>query len=242
MLISGKDFSTLCKWVYDPRYPDRTSFSYALVQDGDWVFLNGDYIAQFLASIPILATKRFTLIIHNSDLPFTEEKFMRLRQHIYHIYAINTTFRHPRLTTIPLGFADNQLDFLSSFRPESANRDIEVYLNIKVHHNREKREDCINAFQGDPRVVHRERVSVPDYYADLCRSKFVLCPEGTGIDTHRVYESILCGATPVVLRNSLTHLYERLPVCIVDRWTDPFTVPPPQSVSFDPVSFLTQRV
>lgn len=241
MRISGKDFSALCKWVYDPRYPDRASFSYAAAQDGDWVFLNGDYITQFLMLFPVLSTKRVHLLIHNSDRPFTEESFQLLRRHVHHVYAINTTFRHPRVTTIPLGFADNQLEFLSSFHPEPRERDIEVYLNIKPQHNWAKRGECINAFRDDPRVVHRERVSVPEYYADLCRSTFVLCPEGTGIDTHRVYESLLCGATPVVLRNSLSHFYERLPVCIVDRWTDPFTVPPPQTVSFDPVSFLTQQ-
>jgi hypothetical protein len=66
---------------------------------------------------------------------------------------------------------------------------------------------------------------VPEYFMELCRSKFVLCPEGTGMDTHRVYESLYCGATPVVLRSSLSHLYETLPVCIVDKWTDPFFVP-----------------
>ena len=73
---------------------------------------------------------------------------------------------------------------------------------------------------------------------DLCRSKFVLCPEGTGIDTHRVYESLYCGATPVVLRNSLSHLYERLPVCIVDKWTDPFVVPEQKPIDWSIKAFL----
>lgn len=238
-MISGKAFSDLCRWVFDPRYPSREPFSYSAASDGDWVFLNGDYLTQFLATIPALTTKRFTFVIHNSDIPFTEEKFMRMRRHLYHVYAINTTFRHPRLTTIPLGFADNQLEFLSSFRPAETTRDIEVYLNIKVHHNREKRGECIAAVQGDPRVVNRERVSVPEYYADLCRSQFVLCPDGTGIDTHRVYESLLCGATPVVLRNSLSHLYERLPVCLVNSWSDPYVHPPRRTVPFTVQAFLT---
>lgn len=240
-MISGKAFSELCRWVVDPRYPDRESFSYTAAADGDWVFINGDYLQRFLSSLPVISLKRFTLIVHNSDLPFTEEKFMRLRQHIYHVYAINTTFRHPRLTTIPLGFADNQLEFLSTFRPSETTRDIEVYLNLKIHHNREKRGACIAAVQADPRVVHRERVSVPEYYADVCRSQFVLCPEGTGIDTHRVYESLLCGATPVVLRNSLSHLYEHLPVCIVDSWTDPYVHPPKQEVPFTVHAFLARN-
>ena len=119
-------------------------------------------------------------------------------------------------------------------------RDIEIYLNIKVRHNWEKRSQCIQAFEHDPRVVNRERVSVPEYYADLCRSKFVLCPEGTGIDTHRVYESLLCGATPVVLRNSLSHLYEKLPVCIVNKWTDQFYVPSGKGCSFNVNDYLTR--
>jgi hypothetical protein len=237
-MISGRGFADLCTWVLDPRYPERTPFSYAASRDGDWVFLNGDYVHTFLASVPFLGTKRYNLIVHNSDRSFTDDTLQHLRKHIYHVFAINTTVRHPRVTTIPLGFADNQLEFLRTFVPSTGERDIEVYLNIKLHHNWEKRCACVTAFEGDPRVVRRDRVSVPEYYADLCRSKFVLCPEGTGIDTHRVYESILCGATPVVLRNSLSHLYTNLPVCIVDSWTDPFYVPTPKAVDWSPRAFL----
>lgn len=240
-MISGKKFSELCKWVVDPRYPERQVFSYQTANDGDWVFINGDYIQSFLNKIPFLSSKRFYLIIHNSDLPFTEEKLAMLRKHIYHVFAINTTFSHPRLTTIPIGFSDDQLDFLSSFRPESVERDIEIYLNFKLHHNREKRGECMRAFENNPRVVSRDRVTVHEYYKDLCRSKFVLCPDGTGIDTHRVYESILCGATPVVLRNSLTHLYEKLPVCIVNSWKDPFYVPTKTAYSFQTMDYIRRN-
>lgn len=238
-MISGRRFADLCKWVVDPRYPDRTRFSYSASDDGDWVFVNGDYIAKFLSDIPFLSGKRFNVIVHNSDLSFTEETLKSIRRHIYRVYAINTNFVHPRVTTIPLGFADSQLEFLKTFVPSQCERDIEIYLNIKLHHNWDKRMACVSAFANDPRVVRKERVDVPEYYADLCRSKFVLCPEGTGIDTHRVYEAILCGATPVVLRNSLSHLYSKLPVCIVDRWTDPFFVPPSRQVSWDAKSYIT---
>lgn len=224
-MISGKAFSELCKWVVDPRYPNRTEFSYSASQDKDWVFVNGDYMDRFLNAMPIITTKRYFLIIHNTDRSFTEQMVDRIRRYVYHIYAINTVVSHPRVTTIPIGFMDNQLDFLSTFHPTTQERDIEIYLNFKPHHNFEKRTECIRAFEGNPQVVTRDRVTVPEYYSDLCRSKYVLCPEGTGIDTHRVYEALLCGATPVVLRNSLSPLYEKLPVCIVDRWTDPFYVP-----------------
>jgi hypothetical protein len=229
-LISGKAFSDKCKWVIDPRYPDRTPFSYAAANDGDWVFLNGDYLNRFVAEFPItpVLTKRFYVVIHNTDLPFTEEGLTKIRKYVYHVFAVNSAIQHPRVTPIPLGFADNQLEFLASYQPDTKERDIEIYLNITARHNWDRRKVCVDAFATDPRVVHRGRVSVPDYYADLCRSKFVLCPEGTGMDTHRLYEALLCGAIPVVVRNPLTPLYQTLPVCILNQWTDPLYVPTPK--------------
>jgi hypothetical protein len=224
-MISGKSFSEQCKWVVDPRYPSRIPFHYSQAAHGDWVFVNGDYLRTFLIAIPFRGTKRFVVVIHNTDRPFGQAEFDALRPHILHIYSINTTIQHPRVTTIPIGFVDSQLAFLESFRPSSEERTYEVYVNFMTHTNAEKRNACLAAVKDDPRVVVRTGRSVPEYYADLCKAKFVLCPEGTGIDTHRVYESLLCGATPVVLRNSLSHLYEKLPVCIVDSWTDVYSIP-----------------
>lgn len=224
-MISGRTLADRCRWVVDPRYPEKTAFSYAKSDDRDWVFINGDYVDAFLKCIPFLSNKRYFIIVHNSDRTFTHETMQTLRKHIYHIYAINTNVSHPRLTTIPIGFADNQLDFLSRFHPPPQDRDIQIYVNFKLVHNLAKRTECFKAFENDPRAIYKEKLSGEEYYADMCRSKFVVCPEGTGIDTHRVYEAILCGATPVVLRNSLSRLYETLPVCIVERWTDPFYVP-----------------
>lgn len=224
-MISGKSFADRCRWVFDPRYPDRPLFSYATASHGDWVFVNGDYLSQFRSQIPLFSPKQFFVVVHNTDRPFGLVELGRLLPISLHIYAINTTIVHPRLTTIPLGFVDKQLPFLETVQRPEGPRDIEIYANFTRTTNDEKRQSCLAAFKDDPRVTWRSGLSVPEYYADLCRSKFVLCPEGTGIDTHRVYESLLCGATPVVLRNSLAPLYERLPVCLVSRWTDEFYTP-----------------
>jgi hypothetical protein len=236
-MISGKSFSEHCKWVFDGRYPGREIFNYTKATDGDWVFVNGDYLRQLL-QVLLPSTKRFTFIIHNTDRSFGEADLQGLLRHANHIYAINTTIRHPNLTTIPLGFVDRQLPFLHGFQKPHVPRDIEIYGNFKTETNVLKRKECIVAFRNDPRVVWKDNLSVEEYYADLCRSKFVLCPEGTGIDTHRVYESLFCGATPVVLRSSLSHLYEKLPVCIVEKWTDPFLQSTFQEVDWSTRMFL----
>jgi hypothetical protein len=237
-MISGKSFADRCAWVFDPRYPDKKRFSYVSAEQGDWVFLNGDYLHQFRSQCPLFSPKKFYLIVHNTDRSFGLPELQVLLPLSFHIYAVNTMIRHPHVTTIPLGFVDKQIPFLESFVRPDCPRDIDIYANFTQTTNDEKRKACIQSARDNPRVTWRTGLSVPEYYADLCRSKFVLCPEGTGIDTHRIYESIFCGATPVVLRNSLSHLYERLPVCIVNSWTDEYTTPPQQTTRLDARTFL----
>jgi hypothetical protein len=137
---------------------------------------------------------------------------------------------------------DKQLPLLPLFEKPETDRTIEVYMNFTAGTNTAKRNECIASFKDDPRVTIRTGLSLRDYYTDLCKSKFVLCPEGTGIDTHRVYESLYFGATPVVLRNSLSHLYEKLPVCIVNSWSDPLSVPPSSTVNYDVSAFISASI
>jgi hypothetical protein len=164
--------------------------------------------------------RKHVYIVHNSDQSFDSTKLAALLPTALHIYAVNTTVSHPRLTTIPLGFPDAALPFLSTFIRPDVPRDIEIYMNFTVGTNVSKRTDCWAALKDDPRVVVKSGRSSSEYYEDLCRSKYVLCPEGTGIDTHRVYEAILCGATPVVLRNPLAEFYSKYPVKIIGSWSD----------------------
>jgi hypothetical protein len=223
-MISGKAFADLSTWIYDPRYKERPFMQWGS-RAGDWVFINGDHLDQFL-SIRLATPKRFNLIIHNSDKPFDADRLARTLPRALRIYAINTTVSHPQLTTIPLGFPDSGLKHVANIRP-STDRHIEIYSNFSAGTNVVARAECLKAFENDPRVVRKDPNgrTQPEYYEDMCHSKFVLCPTGTGLDTHRVYEALACGATPVVLHGSLDNLYSKLPVCIVNKWTDKLVVP-----------------
>jgi hypothetical protein len=235
-MISGKAFADICTWIYDPRYRERPFLHYGS-RHGDWVFINGEYLDQFLR-IRLTTPKKFNIIIHNADESFDAARLARTLPRAIRIYAINTTVQHPQLTTIPLGFPDSGLKHVANIRP-SSDRHIEIYSNFSAGTNVEARAECLKAFEGDPRVVRKDPAgrTQPEYYEDMCHSKFVLCPTGTGLDTHRVYEALACGATPVVLHSTLDHLYAKLPVCILDKWTDTLYVPEGKAV-LDVHSFL----
>lgn len=219
-MISGRYYADKCKWVECSRYPDRPRYSKLNARTGDWVFLNGDRVLAFAASMSRIMIKKHTFIVHNSDQAFDSIRLAALLPFALAIHAINTTVTHPLLTTIPLGFPDQAIPFTMNYTRPNVERTIEIYANFTVGTNTAKRNECLTAFAGDPRVVTHTGLSKQEYYDDLCRSKYVLCPEGTGIDTHRFYEAIFCGAIPVVLRNSLSDFYSHYPAKIIDKWSD----------------------
>ena len=233
-MISGKGFSDVSTWNYDPKYRER-SFLLWGSRNGDWVFVNGYLLEQFL-SLRLPTGKKFNIIIHNSDIPFDAPRLAMTLPRALRIFAVNTTVTHPQLRTIPLGFPDSGLKHIGSI--PTLPKTIEIYSNFSMT-NYAKRQECLDAFKNDPRVVRKEPAGRTqlEYYTDLRQSKFVLCPEGVGVDTHRIYEAVYFGATPVVLKNSMSPLYETLPVFIVDSWTDALYVPT-NHMSFDPRSYL----
>ena len=125
------------------------------------------------------------------------------------------------VTAIPIGFGDWSIDFLPSHPRPDVPRDIELLAGFKVETNRTKRQPCLDAMLADPRALTGITTCRSDFYDRIWRSKYVVCPEGEGHDTHRLYESIYFGAVPILLRgNPLTHMYERLglPIKWVDSW------------------------
>jgi hypothetical protein len=52
--------------------------------------------------------------------------------------------------------------------------------------------------------IHNEGLDSSDYFDRLPDYKFVISPEGNGIDCHRHYEALIAGCIPVIEHNSMT--------------------------------------
>ena len=51
---------------------------------------------------------------------------------------------------------------------------------------------------------------------------FNICPEGNGLDTHRIWESYAMNSIPIVLKNSFTEQFNKLeiPMLYLNSWND----------------------
>ena len=60
-----------------------------------------------------------------------------------------------------------------------------------------------------------------DYYLGLPNYKFIISPEGNGIDCHRHYEALIAGCIPIMEYNPLTQLkYEGCPVLYTTDYSE----------------------
>jgi len=54
--------------------------------------------------------------------------------------------------------------------------------------------------------------------SDILHSKFVICPISNGIETSRIWESVLLGAIPVVIQSPWSDNFKDLPILSIPSW------------------------
>jgi len=60
------------------------------------------------------------------------------------------------------------------------------------------------------------------YRRILLNYMFVICPEGNGIDTHRMWEALYLKTIPIIKKNMISNFIKKakIPVLILNKWSD----------------------
>lgn len=170
-------------------------------------------------------TNPFNLILHNNDHWFGEEHLWMFDiPNLNKIYSQNTTIKHERLIPLPIGIANSMwewgnLDEWNSIEPLEE-KDHEIYFNFTIEGGCRdvKRPDCYNKFKSLG-VPWLDSLNYSSYLRDLNNYKFLVSPEGNGIDCHRTWEALYLKVIPIVDRNPVTEFYSRyFPMVLVDNW------------------------
>ena len=231
MLITAPNFMKECDFVLDQTVSKTVNLFPSW--DNKKVFLNTD---MFEWALPKLCeSSNVTLVMHHSDRFFTRIMLEAAKPHVNRILAQNCEIDHPLITQIPIGVgydwrAPNEPpriteDRFHLIRAMNVPRDNERYVAVSLHLNNEVhfepvrrlRQRCISFFPDQS----NNRLDIENYLLMLRRTKFVICPMGMGLDTHRVYEAAYMGARPVVIHSGLDNLYRKFGAIILNDWSDP---------------------
>jgi hypothetical protein len=133
-----------------------------------------------------------------------------------------------RCRALPLGLADQRYsnsDFsaIVAARTLPKHRLLHAVFALETHHERGAAAHAALGVPGATVIAYdqfdRKPMSFAAFVSQMAQHKFVLCPRGNGVDTHRLWEALHLGCIPIVKRDPRLRAFERLPILWVDDWS-----------------------
>jgi hypothetical protein len=169
-------------------------------------------------------------VIGHSDYPITDDIANRFKK----VFCINRDTDSENVFGLPLGitnycddsdlhkiYGDKQI-MIDVISQEIEKKNL-IYINFNVNTFQERRY-IFNLFSGkdwtftgniDNTLEGRKK-----YLQEIKSSKFVICPRGNGIDTHRMWETLYMGSIPIVKYHRAHHLFTDLPILFINDWSE----------------------
>ena len=218
---------------YNPRIKNETQKHILL--SNIWCEYDNPYIVFFythriakFASIIHHFKNPFILLSHNSDWNVIESEDSITILNCYNLqkwHTQNLCFYHPKVEMLPIGFANSmwahgELSLFDSdvFINLHTNKKKKIYFNFIVNTNVNKRKQCYD-------VVSKkvEWLPIISPNKNLLRMKdyeFCICPEGNGVDCHRIWEALYLKCVPIVINSPFIETLKRynIPLVILDTW------------------------
>jgi hypothetical protein len=210
----------------------------SLPSDGDLVVLVGK--KDWARRIRELSRYRgrVVLVFAQGDVPVHHPPPQRsLPRNVVSAYATNNQFVDRRAVAVPLGVRINRLRPLRFVRQnlDRAEKGL-LYGNFALN-NRYYRPDRSGVPHIRKRLVeqmrnapwatldiaadHREEpADLIRYYVQTARHKFVLSPEGSGIDCYRTWEALYLGAIPIVVASPAMSAFSNLPILFTEDYSE----------------------
>lgn len=96
-----------------------------------------------------------------------------------------------------------------------------IYANFRLSTNPQHRRHCANVASSAPFTTYENHGVDLEVYFEQCRDhKMIVCPDGNGLDTHRVWETLAIGRVPIVMKKSGVEQFRNLPIVLVDQWEE----------------------
>lgn len=182
-----------------------------------------------------LLMKPFVLVTHNSDTNIEIGKtspctttYVLNHPLLIRWHAQNCGFDHPRMHPLPIGIANSEhphgnADALCLQVHRAQEKRPTPFFSFTLHTNPEARQACKDALAEKGHVWIEPGMPYERYLEELAGHAYAFCPEGSGWDTHRLWECIHLGVVPVVLDTPFVRIVEKylLPnsLCIIPSWS-----------------------
>jgi len=227
--LSGYNFARKSNVVFAEVLPKNDSYEIYFAEnfeldDYNIVFCKIDYILQLFDLLKDeCEIKNVKLITHESDYEVNDYLFSLKPKCFSKWYAVNVNYDHKDLIPIPLGLANDYANTALKYKDlkkEGIPKKL-LYINHRSSTFPQSRSWIYEYFKTNEWcTVDDPNLSLEEYKNQLDNHKFILCPRGNGIDTHRLWESLYHGIIPIVENEIHYKCLKDLPAIIVNSFTE----------------------
>ena len=222
--VSGDTFRDYSDHVYD----ELSNFYPHLVNEGEKIFVKTDLLEKYFKTHHKEIKNKYYLISHNSDLKISSQYKELIDDKVIFWFAQNLENEFTKkIKIIPIGLENRwrikngRLRQFNKYKNVSNNKNVVVLssFSTKTNPNRNELRDIVENINY---IISAESVKTHQYQSLLSKSMFNICPEGNGLDTHRIWESYVMNSIPIVLKNSFTEQFNNLeiPMLYLNSWND----------------------
>lgn len=222
--LSGDAFALLADVVIDSGLLQDPKRLAKRIDTSGTVFCPSHLLEDFLDRIQVSSPIKI-LIIGNGDRNFTKE-IPSLKSFSKYSFIQNSYISDKcSVFTLPIGLENKRLGMngMIRFNPKAFKGSRTGILVGPFSPTAKLRGDLTKEFFENYSEfdVRENRLDLKDYSKELHSHKYVLCPDGNGIDTHRLWEALYAGAIPVVSKNSWSDslIQLEIPLIQTDSWT-----------------------
>jgi hypothetical protein len=173
------------------------------------------------------------IVLGDDDKSLHEDAVKKILRATEKLYGINVYPNLHVMNPLPIGLESPNYrsggrlrDF--SKRPNNSvnKRKLSFLVAWNQSTNILKREIASLAFQeAQDTFMTKKRIPAQVVHKLMRKSLFVPCPQGNGLDTHRIWETIFLGAVPVVLKQDAFSALEGWPILFVESWSEVTLLP-----------------
>ena len=213
---------------------DRASFVWYVntnftLNENDIVFCNTEIVELLFEKLKSVKTlNNIKLITHQSDRTITKTLFNKKPKCISYWYGTNVAYENPNLIPLPIGINDftfynymnkDVLDKYFYLEHKPVDKIKKLYVNFNFNTNRRERSNLHDYFKNkDWAVVEYPHKDPVEYYKNIEKFKFILCPWGNGYDTYRFWESLYLGSIPITKYHKAYKNFKEFPAIFVNNY------------------------
>lgn len=242
--VSGETLKNACRSYYKPTAYD-SSINLTDI-DNDTVFCKTESALQeFFQIMRNSPHLRRRVVTHNSDLEIDANLTALRPQNVTKWYAVNSIHVDPNIIPVPLGIANGYCNITTKIHhiksvDTKRNRNKLLYVNHRSWTCPAVRQPLMDSFvekdirgetwftigsnlRGQNEIDRgggsNEKV-ILSFLNEMVDHRFVLCPRGNGLDTHRLWEAIYSRTIPITQYEDGHRNFTDLPILFIRDWSE----------------------